>query len=243
MKKRFLRFTKTEYALGDTVPVSAIYECSECENITAFKKGETFGPCEYCHPGSGQTWYRTNHFIHFVSKNLNTEYEKLETFGIKASDAVAEFAGSWTFIIIFFLFLFVWMYINVVAYHEHWDPYPFILLNLILSTVAAIQAPLILMSQNRQGQKSELRAELDYQTNLSTEKDVAEILTILREIRHEERVIEKETEEVLEEANITFDKKDEPKGKKGAKKTGKKKSEKTREIIKDAGIDIVSNGK
>lgn len=240
-KKRFLRFTKTEYAIGDTVPVSAIYECSECESITAFKKGETFVACEYCHPDGGQTWYRTNHFIHFVSRNLNTEYEKLETFGIKASDWVAEFVGSWTFIILFGVVIGFWIAANIYAWIHIWDPYPFILLNLVLSTVAAIQAPLIMMSQNRQGQKSELRAELDYQTNLSTEKDVAEILTILREIRHEERVIEKETEEVLEEANIKFEP---PKGEKAKKSVkAKKKSDKTRKIIKDAGIDIVSNGK
>ena len=92
------------------------------------------------------------------------------TSGQKASDNLAEFAGSWKFIIGFLVFLLVWMCVNVWAYNQHWDPYPFILLNLVLSCLAAIQAPIILMSQNRQSQKDRQKSEYDYLVNRKAER-------------------------------------------------------------------------
>jgi len=99
------------------------------------------------------------------------------TFGQKAADIIALFAGSWTFIIVFVLFLLVWMTINAVwiILGKSWDPYPFILLNLILSCITALQAPVILMSQNRQTQRDRLHAEYDYQVNKKAEKEIREI--------------------------------------------------------------------
>lgn len=92
-----------------------------------------------------------------------------ETFRQKASDKMAAFAGSWTFIITFTLVLIIWIIINISLLKEAFDPYPFVLLNLVLSCVAAIQAPLIMMSQKRQEEKDRQRAENDYKVNLKCE--------------------------------------------------------------------------
>ena len=91
------------------------------------------------------------------------------TLGQRAADTIAKFAGSWAFIFSFTGVLVLWMVVNVILAAKAFDPYPFILLNLVLSCVAAIQAPLILMSQNRQEEKDRLRAENDYKVNLKTE--------------------------------------------------------------------------
>jgi len=102
------------------------------------------------------------------------------TFGQKAADGMAKWAGSWAFIIGFFVFLGLWIAANVYAWTQQWDLYPFILLNLVLSCLAAIQAPVILMSQNRAAQRDRLRAEYDYSVNRKSEKMIEEILTILK---------------------------------------------------------------
>ena len=91
------------------------------------------------------------------------------TLGQRAADTIAKFAGSWAFIFSFTGVLVLWMVVNVILAAKAFDPYPFILLNLVLSCVAAIQAPLIMMSQNRQEEKDRLRAENDYNVNLKTE--------------------------------------------------------------------------
>lgn len=119
--------------------------------------------------------------INFVSKNnKHPLFKQKWTFGQKAADKLTNFAGSWTFIILFFIFLVLWMITNVhffIKYNlgEPWDPYPFILLNLVLSCLAAVQAPVILMSQNRQTQKDRLRAEYDYRVNKRAEKEIQEV--------------------------------------------------------------------
>lgn len=101
------------------------------------------------------------------------------TLGQKAADAVTKWAGSWTFIMGFFLFLALWITANVLMWINQWDPYPFILLNLVLSCLAAIQAPVILMSQNRQMQRDRIKAEFDYRINKKAEKEIREIKRIL----------------------------------------------------------------
>lgn len=105
-----------------------------------------------------------------------------KTIGQKASDAMTKWAGGWTFIIIFLVFIFLWMGTNIYAWVEGWDPYPFILLNLVLSTIAAIQAPIILMSQNRVAQRDRLKAEYDYRINKKAEQEIREIKEILRKM-------------------------------------------------------------
>ena len=98
------------------------------------------------------------------------------TFGEKAADVIAGWAGSWVFILGFLIFLGIWMVANIYAWVSNWDPYPFILLNLILSCVAAFQAPIILMSQNRQGQKDRAKIEYDYKVNRKAERLIEDIL-------------------------------------------------------------------
>lgn len=109
-----------------------------------------------------------------LSTNVSENSEKNEreekiTFGQKAADAVARFAGSWAFIFSFIAVMVVWMVMNVLLAAKAFDAYPFILLNLVLSCIAAVQAPLIMMSQNRQEVKDRKRAENDYRVNLKSE--------------------------------------------------------------------------
>ena len=108
-----------------------------------------------------------------LASNTNTEFEQRLTFGERLADRVARFGGSWAFILTFGAILTVWIVINsVMLFRKPFDPYPFILLNLILSCIAALQAPVIMMSQNRQESKDRLRAENDYQVNLKAELEV-----------------------------------------------------------------------
>jgi uncharacterized membrane protein len=105
-----------------------------------------------------------------AARNLNVLHaEERRTVGQRMSDSLTKGAGSWRFICIFLIVLAVWMVVNAVAGLRHWDPYPFILLNLVLSCVAAIQAPIILMSQNREEARDRMRAEADYEVNLKAE--------------------------------------------------------------------------
>jgi len=110
-----------------------------------------------------------------VTRNPNVEIEETETFGERLADGVARFGGSWGFVASFGIVLVVYTFINS-ELKQPWDPYPFILLNLFLSMLAAIQAPIIMMSQNRQDTKDRLRSELDYRVNLKAEVEVEEIL-------------------------------------------------------------------
>lgn len=109
-----------------------------------------------------------------ISISPKNEKEKY-TLGQRAADKIAKFAGSWAFIFSFTGVLILWMAVNVVLATKAFDPYPFILLNLVLSCVAAIQAPLIMMSQNRQEEKDRRRAENDYKVNLKTEIMIEDI--------------------------------------------------------------------
>ncbi|RMD45708.1 DUF1003 domain-containing protein [Candidatus Pacearchaeota archaeon] len=104
------------------------------------------------------------------------------TFGQRAADVLAKYAGSWTFIFVFLVFLGLWMAANLYAWIDRWDPYPFILLNLVLSCLAAIQAPIILMSQNRQAEKDRRKIEYDYEVNRKSEREIEEILRRLERI-------------------------------------------------------------
>lgn len=104
-----------------------------------------------------------------ISVDTEKESKKGYTFGQRAADKIAKFAGSWAFIFSFVGVLVLWMVVNALLAGKAFDPYPFILLNLVLSCVAAIQAPLIMMSQNRQEEKDRQRAENDYKVNLKTE--------------------------------------------------------------------------
>lgn len=110
-----------------------------------------------------------------AAKNPNEIIDEQETFGERVADRVAGFGGSWTFIISFGVTLATYVSLNVILLHMHgktWDPYPFILLNLFLSMLAAIQAPVIMMSQNRQDTKDRVRSELDFEVNRRSEMEI-----------------------------------------------------------------------
>src|SRR5215813_2098845 len=107
-----------------------------------------------------------------AARNPNEIIEAESTFGERIADSVAGFGGSWTFIISFLILLVVYSLINIALGTRAWDPYPFILLNLILSMLAAIQAPVIMMSQNRQDTKDRLRGELDFDVNRRAEAEI-----------------------------------------------------------------------
>jgi uncharacterized membrane protein len=107
-----------------------------------------------------------------VSRNPNEVIEEHSNFGQRLADSVARFGGSWTFIILFGIVLVTYSGVNTALHNRAWDPYPFILLNLFLSMLAAIQAPVIMMSQNRQDVKDRVRSELDFDVNLRAETEI-----------------------------------------------------------------------
>lgn len=120
----------------------------------------------------------------FIEESNHPTYRTPRTFGQKAADSLTKWAGSWAFILTFFVFILIWMIINgylLLQYEKGnpFDPYPFILLNLVLSCLAAIQAPVILMSQNRSAQRDRLKAEFDYRINKKAEEEIREIKEIL----------------------------------------------------------------
>jgi CRP/FNR family transcriptional regulator, cyclic AMP receptor protein len=117
---------------------------------------------------------------HRVSRNANEEDARHLTLADRAADKIAHFGGSWKFIMISVMLLIIWMGANAMLLRERsFDPFPFVLLNLVLGMIAALQAPIIMMSQNREAQKDRLRADLDYQVNLKNEMLLAEILRLL----------------------------------------------------------------
>ncbi|QEL23532.1 DUF1003 domain-containing protein [Bosea sp. F3-2] len=122
-----------------------------------------------------------------ISRDLNRTFEERQTYGERLADQVARFGGSWTFIILFVLLLIAWVILNTVVLMRigGFDPYPYIFLNLILSMIAAIQAPVILMSQNRQAMRDRIAASLDYEINLKAEVEIMALHDKLDHIRVE----------------------------------------------------------
>ena len=137
-----------------------------------------------------------------ISENLAGEKEKY-TIGQQAADAIAKFAGSWAFIFAFTGVLILWMVVNTLLAAKAFDPYPFILLNLVLSCVAAIQAPLIMMSQNRQEEKDRRRAENDYKVNLKTEIMIEDLYDKVNAILARQSALEKHLEEESKKAEVS----------------------------------------
>ena len=141
-----------------------------------------------------------------ISVSPQNEREKY-TLGQRAADAIAKFAGSWAFIFSFTGVLILWMVVNTVLATKAFDPYPFILLNLVLSCVAAIQAPLIMMSQNRQEEKDRRRAENDYKVNLKTEIMIEDLYDKVNAILKKQSSIEKQIIIMQGDNNIKSQKK------------------------------------
>ena len=118
--------------------------------------------------------------IHF--KTWHERQEASLNFGQRLADSVANGMGSWRFIVIQTLIVLLWMGLNLLAYLRHWDPYPFILLNLLFSTQAAYAAPIIMMSQNRQNERDRAQALADYETNIEAKKEIESVVVLLNNI-------------------------------------------------------------
>lgn len=124
-----------------------------------------------------------------IARNIVREFDEQLTFGERLADRVASFGGSWTFILLFGLFILAWMLFNsFVLIHRAYDPYPYILLNLILSCLAALQAPVIMMSQNRQAEKDRMQAKNDYEVNVKAELEVLQLQEKINELRERDLV-------------------------------------------------------
>jgi uncharacterized membrane protein len=120
--------------------------------------------------------------------NPNQYSKQLSSFGDRVADVVTATIGSWKFIIIQSSLLFLWVLLNIFAWVHHWDPYPFILLNLALSFQAAYTGPIVMMSQNRAAVKTEIRAQLDYETNVQAERENTIIMQTLARIAEKQHI-------------------------------------------------------
>jgi uncharacterized membrane protein len=118
-------------------------------------------------------------------KTWHDKHEATLGFGQRMADAVASEMGSWHFIIWQTIIVGLWIVLNLVAYFQHWDPYPFILLNLMFSTQAAYAAPIIMMAQNRQGERDRAQALEDYQTNIAAKEEIENLQRTLARIENE----------------------------------------------------------
>ena len=132
---------------------------------------------------------------HKPVKNANDVVKEQLTFGQRASDWIADKVGSWQFIIGQSTLLTIWAILNVTAWIQHWDPYPFILMNLVLSLQAAYTAPMIMMSQNRKADRDRIEAHIDYEINLKAEMEITAILENLEA----QNVVIAELHQMLEE--------------------------------------------
>ena len=126
------------------------------------------------------------------SKTWHEKHEEEQDFGDKVADSVANGIGSWRFIIWQTIIVICWMIVNVISFIKHWDPYPFILLNLIFSTQAAYAAPIIMMSQNRQNERDRIQAQHDYQINIDAKNEIEAFQIHLSKIETEklDKIIE-----------------------------------------------------
>jgi len=130
--------------------------------------------------------------LKMTEKTWHDKHIVSSTFGQRIADATAKLMGSWRFIIFQTVFVIIWMLLNIVAFINHWDAYPFILLNLIFSTQAAYAAPIIMMAQNRQNDRDRYQAKEDYSTNLKAKKEIEELQKSLTRIELEklDKIIE-----------------------------------------------------
>ena len=118
-------------------------------------------------------------------KNWHAKHAESLSFGNRIADSVANGMGSWSFIIIQTVLVILWMTLNMIGFINHWDVYPFILLNLVFSTQAAYAAPIIMMSQNRQNERDRMHAEEDYKTNVDAKKEIEALAILLKNIEVE----------------------------------------------------------
>ncbi len=178
-----------EVSFLDGGPRAATVIATEDCDLLEFDRTELYEFVK-CHPHAaldlltvmGKRLRKTDQLLrNRATKNLNEEEEEQLTFGDRVSDRVASFGGSWPFIIMFLSIMVIWVIVNQLL-HMPFDPYPYILLNLFLSMLAALQAPVIMMSQNRQTEKDRLKGDLDYQVDLKAELEIAHLHTKVDQI-------------------------------------------------------------
>lgn len=171
--------------IGEKAKEARIYRCNRCGNIKAFLRDETAVPCEICAAeGKLNTWAKTRKRIITVAKNIAKEFEKKRTITQRISDWITDFCGSLLFVYLHTIWFGLWIVLNVAlfAFFGIFDPYPYGLLTMIVSLEAILLSTFILISQNRQAQKSDMRAEMDYIINLKAEKEITEILERLKSV-------------------------------------------------------------
>jgi uncharacterized membrane protein len=186
---------KQEYHVGDVVPFSGVYECLQNEELKAFKKGEIFSIPDEDNVSSDEVqWVATDTVIDFISKNLNVEWNKVETVQQHIADWITERAGSMSFVYFHAAWFAIWIFANNGYFGANWvfDPFPYGLLTMVVSLEAIFLATFIMVSQNTQMQRGELRADLEYQINLKAEKEIAEVLALLKELKEQEDIFEEE---------------------------------------------------
>ncbi len=160
-----------------TVMEDARLELLSRENFLSFVSSDVRIPLEMLSAIARRLRRTDQLLLHRVSRNLNSEEKARMTLADRAADLIAEFGGSWKFIIANIIFFIFWVILNTMLIRrDPFDPYPFVLLNLVLGMITGLQAPIIMMSQNRQAEKDRLRADLDYQVNLKNEMVLGEIL-------------------------------------------------------------------
>lgn len=252
-KKRFSvipRSIKAKYSWGDKVPVSGIYECSVCSNYEAFKKGEFFSQCQDCinsHREEENKWYVTNEFLYFMSKNMNIEFDNVSSIQLKVADKITEWAGSMSFVYIHIIWFIWWVVANQGFFGPKYifDPFPYGLLTMIVSLEAIFLATFIMISQNILSTKSELRAEHEYQVNLETEKNVAELLAIIKDIRKETELKHETIENIKDAVEEIAEHTEDMTNVDDKKENEEKDFDKaeiildTEKILDDAGIDVI----
>jgi uncharacterized membrane protein len=181
-----------ELSIIDGLPRTATAIAAETTDLLEMKRSE-FIKFLMDRPGVaismvsviGKRLRDTNELVQsLASKNVNEEMDEQLSFGDRLADKIAEFGGSWAFIILFMVFVVAWIALNIVQlWFKPFDEYPFIFLNLMLSCLGAIQAPVIMMSQNRAQKKDRLRAEQDYQVNLKSELMLQQLHAKIDELR------------------------------------------------------------
>ncbi len=167
-------------------PENLIYKCNNCGNLKAIIKGEIAQNCELCKGQiKKQTWLKTNKELVIITKDVRKMIASKKDISDKISDKITQFCGSISFVYIHIIWFGSWLFYNTLS-KTPFDPYPFGMLTLVVSLEAIILATFIMISQNQQGEITDIRSEADYQTDLKSEKKIAEILAILKTIYKEE---------------------------------------------------------
>ncbi len=178
---------KKSYRINDKVESSGVYVCSVCDSHRAFRRNENFSQCQNCvdnRRSETNEWLSTNEIRHFISKNINNEYDRIMSFQFIVAEKITAFAGNVWFATIHIIWFTSWILVNIGVFGEQriFDSFPFGLLTMIVSLEAIFLSTFIMISQNMAGKKTELRNDHEYQVNLNTEKQVAEVHAMIKEL-------------------------------------------------------------